>query len=198
MRRLKRAGPSLVTALRIALLPWIWTAWVHGHVAQALWLYVLASLTDWLDGWMARRLETASAFGGFLDVATDISFLLTFLILLGLRGSVPIWLFVGPLIAAGAFLLTSKPLSPRYDPIGKHFGGVLYVLVGCLLSNPCPTLCTAACTTIGGLSLIVAANRWRVGRSVAARRAGEDAERTVDDRMRCGTLCGEHGDTRVG
>ena len=66
--------PNLLTLLRIALipvfvvvfyLPYTWT-----HAAAAL-VFALAALTDWLDGYLARRLGQTSAFGAFLDPVAD-------------------------------------------------------------------------------------------------------------------------------
>jgi len=66
--------PTWLTLLRIALipvlvlvfyLPFTWT-----NLAAAA-IFGLASMTDWLDGWIARRFEQSSAFGAFLDPVAD-------------------------------------------------------------------------------------------------------------------------------
>jgi CDP-diacylglycerol---glycerol-3-phosphate 3-phosphatidyltransferase len=66
--------PTWLTLLRIMLipvlvvvfyLPFKWT-----NFAAAL-VFALASLTDWLDGWIARRFHQYSAFGAFLDPVAD-------------------------------------------------------------------------------------------------------------------------------
>lgn len=66
--------PTLLTLLRIAsipvlvvvfFLPYAWT-----HLAAAL-IFTLGALTDWLDGWVARRFGMYSAFGAFLDPVAD-------------------------------------------------------------------------------------------------------------------------------
>ena len=71
--------PNTLTWLRIALIPmfvavfYLPDGWVPKHdinlIATAL--FVLASVTDWLDGWLARRLNQMSAFGAFLDPVAD-------------------------------------------------------------------------------------------------------------------------------
>ena len=66
--------PNLLTYLRIALIPAFIVAyyldrpWAH---ALATGLFILAALTDWLDGYLARRLEQTSPFGAFLDPVAD-------------------------------------------------------------------------------------------------------------------------------
>ncbi len=68
--------PTLLTWARIAAIPLIigvyyldWQAVTQNRVATAL--FVLFALTDWLDGWLARRLNQTSAFGAFLDPVAD-------------------------------------------------------------------------------------------------------------------------------
>jgi CDP-diacylglycerol---glycerol-3-phosphate 3-phosphatidyltransferase len=71
--------PNTLTWLRIALIPmfvavfYLPDGWVPGHLTNliATALFLLASLTDWLDGWLARRLDQMSAFGAFLDPVAD-------------------------------------------------------------------------------------------------------------------------------
>lgn len=66
--------PNLLTLLRIALVPvfvvlfYIPVSW--SNVAVAL-IFALAAWTDWLDGYLARRLKLTSAFGAFLDPVAD-------------------------------------------------------------------------------------------------------------------------------
>lgn len=66
--------PNNLTLFRIAIIPVIvafmmipeaWAAW------SALGLYTAACVTDWLDGYLARRMNIQSAFGRFLDPIAD-------------------------------------------------------------------------------------------------------------------------------
>ena len=59
----------LVVAPVVAIL--IWTDDVASGYAPALILFILASISDFLDGWMARRLGIASKFGAMLDPIAD-------------------------------------------------------------------------------------------------------------------------------
>src|SRR3990170_3516870 len=66
--------PNLLTLLRLVLIPlfvlayYLPYAWAH---MVATGLFALAALTDWLDGYLARRLQQFSAFGAFLDPVAD-------------------------------------------------------------------------------------------------------------------------------
>jgi CDP-diacylglycerol--glycerol-3-phosphate 3-phosphatidyltransferase len=71
---MKLTVPTMLTLLRIVLipvlvlvfyLPWKWTNFAVAFV------FVLASVTDWLDGWIARAYNQSSAFGAFLDPVAD-------------------------------------------------------------------------------------------------------------------------------
>ncbi|MGH8354948.1 MAG: CDP-alcohol phosphatidyltransferase family protein, partial [Pseudomonas sp.] len=66
--------PNLLTVLRVLLipifillfyLPFAWSYWAASAV------FGLAAITDWLDGYLARRLEQSTPFGAFLDPVAD-------------------------------------------------------------------------------------------------------------------------------
>jgi CDP-diacylglycerol--glycerol-3-phosphate 3-phosphatidyltransferase len=66
--------PNLLTMLRIALIP-VFVFVYHLPFSWARFaaatLFVSAALTDWLDGYLARRWHQSSAFGAFLDPVAD-------------------------------------------------------------------------------------------------------------------------------
>ncbi|WP_297799799.1 CDP-diacylglycerol--glycerol-3-phosphate 3-phosphatidyltransferase [Arenimonas sp. GDDSR-1] len=66
--------PTWLTLFRIITIPVMVAAfyWPHpqGHIITTA-VFVLGALTDWLDGWVARRFNMGSAFGAFLDPVAD-------------------------------------------------------------------------------------------------------------------------------
>ena len=68
--------PTLLTWTRILAIPLIvgvFYIWPERELSN-LWatvLFVVFALTDWLDGWLARKLNQTSAFGAFLDPVAD-------------------------------------------------------------------------------------------------------------------------------
>jgi cardiolipin synthase (CMP-forming) len=71
--------PNVITLSRIVLIPLIiglyyvpndWLSW-QGKNATATIVFIVAAITDWLDGYLARRLNQMSAFGEFLDPVAD-------------------------------------------------------------------------------------------------------------------------------
>lgn len=71
--------PNVVTLSRIVLIPliiglyYLPDAWLslQGKNLAATVVFILAAATDWLDGYLARRLNQTSAFGAFLDPVAD-------------------------------------------------------------------------------------------------------------------------------
>lgn len=66
--------PNTLTLLRILLIPVMLVLFYLPYPwsrAAAAGVFTLAALTDWLDGWLARRLHQTSAFGAFLDPVAD-------------------------------------------------------------------------------------------------------------------------------
>ena len=66
--------PTWLTLFRVALLPVMVLVFYlpfAGHNIAAAVVFVLAAVTDWLDGWLARRMGATSAFGAFLDPVAD-------------------------------------------------------------------------------------------------------------------------------
>ena len=66
--------PNILTVLRIALIPVFvlvfYLPYSWSHVATTA-LFGLAALTDWFDGYLARKLQQTSPFGAFLDPVAD-------------------------------------------------------------------------------------------------------------------------------
>ena len=71
--------PNLLTLSRIVIIPLIiglyylpseWVSFEAKNMAATA-VFILAAITDWLDGYLARRLNQMSAFGAFLDPVAD-------------------------------------------------------------------------------------------------------------------------------
>jgi len=66
--------PNLLTLLRIALIPFFVASFylpVSWSNELSAFLFTLAAITDWLDGYLARRWDQMSALGAFLDPVAD-------------------------------------------------------------------------------------------------------------------------------
>lgn len=88
--------PNLLTWARIVLIPlfvgvfYFEKSWVSAPNQNlvATIIFVAAAITDWLDGWLARKLNQTSAFGAFLDPVADKLMVVAALIILVQLGRV--------------------------------------------------------------------------------------------------------------
>ncbi|NUS37905.1 MAG: CDP-diacylglycerol--glycerol-3-phosphate 3-phosphatidyltransferase [Lysobacter sp.] len=101
--------PTILTLLRIALipvlaivfyLPWKWTSFTAAAI------FALASITDWLDGWIARRYHQFSAFGAFLDPVADKLMVATALFLI-VQGHPTAWMALWAAVIVGREIAVS-------------------------------------------------------------------------------------------
>jgi len=67
-----RTWPNAITLLRLAFLPiFFWILFTTDHRALAAWLLGVLGATDWIDGFVARRLHQVSNVGKILDPTAD-------------------------------------------------------------------------------------------------------------------------------
>jgi cardiolipin synthase len=94
-----RTWPNLVTVLRLGLLPvFLWLTFSTNHRAIAAWLLAFLGSTDWIDGWLARRLDQTSTVGKILDPMADRILVMVGLIAVASAAGVP-WWFAGITLA---------------------------------------------------------------------------------------------------
>ena len=75
--------PTLLTFLRIALIPVFVVLYYYSPLWSAI-LLIAASATDWLDGYLARKLDQMTEFGAFLDpIADKLLVLITIVLVVG-------------------------------------------------------------------------------------------------------------------
>jgi CDP-diacylglycerol--glycerol-3-phosphate 3-phosphatidyltransferase len=118
-------------------------------------LYLLAGLTDMIDGPVARKTHTATAFGAKLDTAADILFAAVCLVKLLPVLNIPLWMFIWiGLIAlikimniVSGFVIRKRFVSV-HTPMNKAAGALLFLLpltVSCIdLRYTAPIVCAVA------------------------------------------------------
>lgn len=119
-----RTIPNLLSLLRLALVPvFLWLLLI-GFSGFAFLILVMASITDYLDGYFARRLNQVTRLGALLDPAADRLYIFATLIGLAITQSIPAWLPV-VVIARDAILALTIPLLANrgYGPLPVHFLG---------------------------------------------------------------------------
>lgn len=63
--------PNKITVARILLIPIYMLLFIYGHIYSAIGVFVIASLTDSLDGYIARRNKQVTTFGKLMDPIAD-------------------------------------------------------------------------------------------------------------------------------
>ncbi len=86
--------PNVLTVLRIILVPIIIICLIQGQYLSALLLFVIAGITDGLDGFFARILKQKSVLGSYLDPLADKTLISSSFIALSVMGMLPAWLTV--------------------------------------------------------------------------------------------------------
>ena len=83
--------PNKLTILRVVLVPAVCVLIGLGLYPWAAAVFALAALTDFLDGYLARRDGLVTVFGKFLDPVADKLLVLTAMIMLAEKGLLPAW-----------------------------------------------------------------------------------------------------------
>lgn len=110
---IKQNFANILTVARMALLPvmiWLFymeAAWGAMAIWLCFWVYTLAALTDFFDGYIARKYNQISWFGTFLDPISDKIVVSTLLVLLvGFSKITGIWITLVILIFAREFMIS--------------------------------------------------------------------------------------------
>ncbi len=87
--------PNILTLMRIAAIPLMVFLLMTGEKEPCFWasaLFSVASFTDWLDGYLARKMGIVTVFGKFLDPIADKLIVMAALIMITPLGRVPAWM----------------------------------------------------------------------------------------------------------
>src|SRR5476649_751214 len=121
----RRAGialniPNLITLGRILLVPIVVWAIASGTMWIAFVLFVVAGVSDAVDGFLAKRFGMSSELGAYLDPLADKALIVSIYLTLGIYGAIPRWLVIlvvsrDILVVGGIMLswLIGKPLKIR-------------------------------------------------------------------------------------
>ena len=121
-----RAAPNLLTLLRLFIIPYIVIAILAGRYRGAFGLFVLAGVSDGLDGLLARWLEQRTTLGLYLDPIADKLLLSTLFLTLTHVGQIPQYVTVlvfsrdfGILLIATLLFATGTLRDFRPSLLGK-------------------------------------------------------------------------------
>jgi CDP-diacylglycerol--glycerol-3-phosphate 3-phosphatidyltransferase len=114
--------PNFLSLLRIILVPVIVIFLIQGSYTKALIVFVIAGLTDALDGALARLLNKQTKLGSFLDPLADKILLSTSVIALAIFNLIPSWLAVivisrDFMILLGIVILSMMSVNYEIKPV---------------------------------------------------------------------------------
>lgn len=167
--------PNQLTMARLLLLPFVLIAMLYERHVFAWWLFVTAAVTDWIDGFIARRFHQQTSLGMVLDPIADKLLMTSSFVVQAQIGAVPWWLTILVLardvaiIATVAAVMFSTEIR-KFPPnrIGKASTVVQSVTIAAvLLNNAYPhSALTVACKVLfaatAGLILLSAITYARV------------------------------------
>ena len=164
--------PNLLTVSRILLVP----IFVGFYMVQQDWsillasvLFTLAAVTDWLDGYLARKLEQTTPLGAFLDPVADKLIVVSALILLVAYHSNP-WLTLPALVIIGREIVISAlrewmaemndSVTVAVSYLGKVKTTLQMIAIVLLLAQPVDAMTLALQGSYGLLYLAAAMTLW--------------------------------------
>ena len=114
--------PNALSLARLACAPAMVWAIVASEHAAAFWIFLLAGVSDALDGFLAKRFKLHSVLGAYLDPIADKTLLVTTYVMLAIYGWLPVWLvalvvFRDLLIVGGALLVRIVTHSLSMQPM---------------------------------------------------------------------------------
>ena len=110
--------PNIITLGRILLVPVIVWAIASNQMTIAFVIFVVAGVSDAIDGFLAKRFNMTTEIGALLDPVADKALLVSIYVALGISGDIPRWLVI--LVVSRDFMIVGA------------------VIVSWILDNPVP------------------------------------------------------------
>jgi cardiolipin synthase len=108
--------PNYITIARFIMVPLIIFALINGQMLSAFVLFVVAGISDGMDGFIARQFNQKSELGSWLDPMADKFMLVAVFLMLGWLGALPVWLVLLAVsrdgLIVGAVVLSSLMDNP--------------------------------------------------------------------------------------
>ncbi|MCE2510169.1 MAG: CDP-alcohol phosphatidyltransferase family protein [Alphaproteobacteria bacterium] len=129
--------PNVISLFRLLAVPLTLWLLLEQAFTTAFWLFLVASFSDGVDGFIAKRLNSRTTLGAYLDPIADKALLMGVYIVLGLEGHLPMWLvtlavFRDAVIVGGAMVFQGLTNQLRMQPL---LSGKLNTLAQILLAG---------------------------------------------------------------
>lgn len=134
--------PNLITIGRVLSVPVVFWLLLSGRYQTAFFLFVLAGLSDAVDGWLAKRYNLQTELGSYLDPLADKLLVVCIFVAMGWLGELPLWLVIAVvsrdlLIITGVMLawLLDHPVRIRPLIVSKANTFAQLLLASCVLAD---------------------------------------------------------------
>ena len=134
--------PNFITVGRVILVPVVFWLLVSGRVQAAFFAFVVAGISDGIDGFLAKRFGWTTELGAYLDPLADKLLLVSIFVAMGVRGELPSWLVIGVvtrdiMIVAAVMLswLLDNPVRIRPLAVSKANTAAQLVLASTVLAD---------------------------------------------------------------
>ena len=155
--------PNVLSMLRIVLIPLFIILISYRHAGTALAVFILAAITDGLDGYIARRLKMKTMLGSYLDPIADKLLLVSGFVTCSLMGMLPRWLVIlvvsrDVIITVGIMILRLNAYQPEIRPsIVSKCNTVMQMVTLCMV------LVVATGMTASAFSQLLTVSCWLTG-----------------------------------
>lgn len=134
--------PNFITLGRVILVPVVFWLLITGQTQVAFFAFVLAGVSDAVDGFLAKRFDWVTELGTYLDPIADKLMIVSLFIALGISGELPSWLVIAVvsrdiLIVIGVVLtwLMGHPAAIKPLAVSKANTAAQIVLVATVLGD---------------------------------------------------------------
>ena len=133
---------NLITILRFLLVPVVVLALLQSRMDWALAGFLIAGISDGVDGFVARQFDQRTELGAYLDPMADKLLLVSVFVVLGFMGELPLWLVIAAVsrdaLIVGAVLLSTimgNPVAMKPLYVSKANTAMQIVLAATVLAE---------------------------------------------------------------
>jgi cardiolipin synthase len=132
--------PNSITLVRVILIPFFVDLMIYGYYRPALLVFVVACLTDAIDGTLARVTNSKTELGAFLDPMADKLLIVSSFVTLAILAKIPVWLVIivvsrDIILALGSMVIyfTGNNLTIKPSILGKATTFMQFLVVALTL-----------------------------------------------------------------
>lgn len=131
---IKQQIPSLITNLRFIVLPHLVYSFNNQITIATYTLFLFSIGTDLVDGYVARKMNSTSKTGAYLDISIDFLFISGMYLTFITNGIYSPLILLIIFFVFAQFIISNIILKKTvYDPIGKYYGSLLFAGIGLTL-----------------------------------------------------------------